>query len=98
VPDTGPGYHDAPPEDSFAFLPDPDRHTDLDGSGMLRGLVDGQPLLAIGQTFTTDIDYRMINAVTAYAPRGLAGPRSRRPRVLVRPRRASTVGSRSPTV
>jgi uncharacterized protein YndB with AHSA1/START domain len=65
---------DAPPEDIFALLADPDRHTDLDGSGMLRGLVAGQELLAIGQTFTMNMhqdglgDYRMINAVTAFVP------------------------------
>lgn len=65
---------DAPAADIFALLSDPDRHTDLDGSGMLRGLVAGQPLLAIGQTFTMDMhqdafgDYRMVNAVTAFVP------------------------------
>jgi uncharacterized protein YndB with AHSA1/START domain len=65
---------DAPAADIFALLCDPDRHPDLDGSGMLRGLVDGQPLLAIGQRFTMDMhqdafgDYRMVNAVTAYVP------------------------------
>jgi uncharacterized protein YndB with AHSA1/START domain len=65
---------DAPAADIFALLSDPDRHTDLDGSGMLRGLVAGQPLLAIGQTFTMNMhqdalgDYRTVNAVTAFVP------------------------------
>jgi uncharacterized protein YndB with AHSA1/START domain len=65
---------DAPADEIFALLSDPDRHTDLDGSGMLRGLVEGQPLLAIGQRFTMDMhqdslgDYRMVNAVTAFVP------------------------------
>lgn len=66
---------EAPAADIFAVLSDPDRHTDLDGSGMLRG-VEGsaQPLLAIGQTFTMNMhrdslgDYRTVNAVTAMVP------------------------------
>jgi len=65
---------DAPAGDIFTLLSDPDRHADLDGSGMVRGLVGGQPLLAIGQTFTMNMhqdslgDYRMVNAVTAFVP------------------------------
>lgn len=62
----------APAEDIFALLADPDRHTDLDGTGFLRGVEgESQPLVAIGQTFTMNMhqdalgDYRMINAVTA---------------------------------
>lgn len=65
----------APAEDIFAVLADPNRHTELDGAGMLRG-PEGEtaPLGGIGQTFTMNMhqpdlgDYRMINRVTAYLP------------------------------
>lgn len=71
---------DAPAKDIFELLADPARHTDLDGSGMLRG-VEGksQPLLAIGQTFTMNMhqdslgDYRMVNSVTALVPEARIG-------------------------
>lgn len=70
----------APAEDIFALLADPNRHTDLDGAGMLRGLEgDTPPIAAVGQAFTMNMhqddlgDYRMVNTVTAYMPVGRIG-------------------------
>jgi hypothetical protein len=65
----------APAEDIFALLADPNRHTELDGADMLRG-PEGEtgPIGGIGQTFTMNMhhpdlgDYRMINTVMAFLP------------------------------
>jgi hypothetical protein len=66
---------DAPAATIFALLSDPERHTDLDGVDMLRGVVGDVPSIAgIGQTFTMNMrqdalgDSRMINSVTAFVP------------------------------
>lgn len=66
---------DAPASDIFALLADPNKHSELDGAGMVRGVEgDAPPIVAIGQTFTMNMhqpelgDYRMINAVTAIVP------------------------------
>lgn len=71
---------DAPAEDIFALLADPNRHTDLDGADMLRGTEgEAQAIGGIGQSFTMNMhqddlgDYRMINLVTAYQPVGRIG-------------------------
>jgi Polyketide cyclase / dehydrase and lipid transport len=65
----------APADEIFALLADPNRHTDLDGADMLRGLAaETPPLAAIGQVFTMNMnqpdlgDYRMVNTVTAFLP------------------------------
>jgi Polyketide cyclase / dehydrase and lipid transport len=65
----------APADKIFALIADPNRHTDLDGAGMLRGLAgETPPLAAIGQAFTMNMnqpdlgDYRMVNTVTAFIP------------------------------
>lgn len=63
----------APADEIFALLADPNRHAELDGAGMLRG-VEGEtpPIAGIGQVFTMNMhaddlgDYRVINSVTAY--------------------------------
>lgn len=60
----------SPPEQVFALLADPGRHPALDGSGMVRGVVDTAPLTEVGQTFVMDMhqphlgDYRTENTVT----------------------------------
>jgi uncharacterized protein YndB with AHSA1/START domain len=63
----------APPEQVFALLADPARHTELDGAGMLRGLVSGpSSITAVGDTFVMDMnqdglgDYRMSNEVVDF--------------------------------
>lgn len=71
---------EAPAGDIFALLSDPNRHAELDGSDMLRG-VEGKtpPLGGIGQTFTMNMhaddlgDYRMINSVTAFVENARIG-------------------------
>ncbi|BBB01255.1 hypothetical protein RVR_8568 [Actinacidiphila reveromycinica] len=42
----------APPAAVFRVLTDPTRHTDLDGSGMLRGAVTETPVSRVGDVFT----------------------------------------------
>jgi hypothetical protein len=66
---------DAPAADIFAILANPDRHQEIDGAGMLRGVEgEAQPIAAIGQVFVMNMhqdalgDYRMVNSVTAYMP------------------------------
>jgi hypothetical protein len=66
---------DAPAADIFAILANPDRHQEIDGAGMLRGVEgEAQPIAAIGQVFVMNMhqpdlgDYRMVNSVTAFVP------------------------------
>ncbi len=66
---------DAPADDIFALLADPNRHTELDCTDMLRGPEgDTPPIGGIGQVFTMNMhqpdlgDYRIFNTVTAYVP------------------------------
>ncbi|HEV7469630.1 MAG TPA: hypothetical protein VGO23_07575 [Pseudonocardia sp.] len=66
---------DAPAADIFAILASPDRHHEIDGAGMLRGVEgEAQPIAAIGQVFVMNMhqdafgDYRMVNSVTAFVP------------------------------
>lgn len=63
----------ASPEAAFALLADPDRHTELDGAGMLRGLESGpSPVTGTGDAFVMNMnqeglgDYRMRNEITVY--------------------------------
>jgi uncharacterized protein YndB with AHSA1/START domain len=64
---------DAPPERVFALLADPDRHTELDGAGMLRGS-DSGPVNAVGDVFFMNMhqdalgDYQMRNEIVAFEP------------------------------
>lgn len=81
------GDVEASPEQVFALLADPARHPEIDGAGMLRGLADGGPIGAVGETFTMNMnnevldDYRVQNTVTVFepgrrigwAPTGLSG-------------------------
>jgi hypothetical protein len=71
---------EAPAEDIFALLADPNRHSDIDGAGMLQGTEGDSPAIAgIGQKFTMNMhdpefgDYRIVNSVTAYMPVGRIG-------------------------
>ena len=71
---------DAPAEDIFALLSDPNRHPELDGADMLRGPEgDTPPIAGIGQSFTMNMhasdlgDYRMVNSVTAFVPNARIG-------------------------
>ena len=64
---------DAPAHDIFALLADPNRHLELDGADMIRGVEgDAPPIAGIGQEFAMNMhqdalgDYRMLNTVTAY--------------------------------
>jgi uncharacterized protein YndB with AHSA1/START domain len=63
---------DAPIERVFAILADPDRHRDIDGSGMVRGPESHHVIAGVGETFTMHMnnrlfgDYTMDNLVTTY--------------------------------
>jgi uncharacterized protein YndB with AHSA1/START domain len=63
-----------PAADLFALLADPRRHAEIDGSGLVQGDVDAQPVTAVGQSFTMQQsdprrgDYRTDNEVIAYEP------------------------------
>jgi uncharacterized protein YndB with AHSA1/START domain len=62
----------APPAAVFRVLTDPTRHTDLDGSGMLRGAVTETPVSRVGDVFTMRMyfaqhgHYEMDNHVVEY--------------------------------
>jgi hypothetical protein len=62
----------APAADIFRILADPGRHTDLDGSGMLRGPATDGMISAIGDVFVMKMyypshgDYEMNNHVVEY--------------------------------
>jgi uncharacterized protein YndB with AHSA1/START domain len=64
----------APVADIFRILADPRWHTELDGSGMLRGAVSDVPVGALGDVFVMRMyyraygDYEMNNHVVAYEP------------------------------
>lgn len=67
------GRVDAPPEQVFALLADPGRHTDMDGSGMLRGVDGGGgPVSGVGDAFLMKMnqdgigDYTMRNEITDF--------------------------------
>jgi len=57
----------------FDILANPQRHTEFDGSGMLRGAVVDRPISDVGDTFTIKMhrlgdDYLMINHVVEFEP------------------------------
>ena len=62
----------APAAVIFRFLADPRRHTELDGSGMLRGAVSTAPVSGVGDVFVMKMyfsalgDYEMNNHVVEY--------------------------------
>ena len=64
----------APAAVVFRILADPGRHTDLDGSGMLRGAVSSAPISGVGDVFVMKMhfprlgDYEMNNHVVEFEP------------------------------
>jgi hypothetical protein len=64
----------APAELIFGVLADPRRHTELDGSGMLRGAVTTAPVSGVGDVFVMKMhfaqlgDYETNNHVVEYEP------------------------------
>ncbi|MGQ0625710.1 MAG: SRPBCC domain-containing protein [Sporichthyaceae bacterium] len=68
------GFVSASPAQIFALLADPHRHQDLDGSGMLRGLVEGSTLRGVGDHFIMDMnnhvlgDYQVRIHLTEFEP------------------------------
>jgi hypothetical protein len=62
----------APAGDIFRVLADPGRHTDIDGSGMLRGAVSTEMITAVGDIFVMAMyftplgNYEMNNHVVVY--------------------------------
>jgi uncharacterized protein YndB with AHSA1/START domain len=66
---------EAPADEIFALLADPARHTELDGSGMLRGAEGAMPITAVGDRFLMQMyfdplggDYKMDNHVVEFEP------------------------------
>ena len=62
----------ASPEQIFAVLADPNRHTEVDGSTLLRGLAEGSTLTGTGDQFVMNMnngilgDYQVRNTVVAF--------------------------------
>ena len=72
---------EASPEAVFAVLADPSAHADIDGTGWVRGSLDGDRIAAAGQVFRMgmhhenhpDKDYRIANRVEVFdEPRAIA--------------------------
>ncbi len=64
---------EARPEVIFKILARPQRHTEFDGSDMLRGAVVDEPISGVGHTFTMKMhrlgrDYFMENTVVEFEP------------------------------
>ncbi len=64
----------APASEIFRILADPGRHGELDGSGMLRGVVSGTVISGVGDVFVMKMyfselgEYHMVNHVVEYEP------------------------------
>jgi hypothetical protein len=64
----------ARPQEIFAIIADPNRHVEIDGSGMLRGAIDAAPVRGLGDVFAMKMyyqefgDYEMSNTVVEYQP------------------------------
>ena len=65
----------ASPDQLFALLATPARHTEIDGAGMLRGVEGaGEQVGGVGEVFLMNMDqeglgtYQMRNTITAYEP------------------------------
>jgi uncharacterized protein YndB with AHSA1/START domain len=50
----------APASEIFQLLADPGRHRDLDGSGMLRGLVSGTTISRVGGVFVMQMYFAQL--------------------------------------
>ena len=64
---------DAPPATVFAIVADPHQHPRIDGSGSVRGIVEGPQRLTRGATFAMRMrlfgfPYRITNRVVEYEP------------------------------
>jgi hypothetical protein len=64
---------EAPAPLIFEILSNPQRHTDFDGSDMLRGTSVDQPIIGVGETFTMKMhrlgrDYSMVNYIVEFEP------------------------------
>jgi hypothetical protein len=63
---------EAPADHIFDILANPQRHTDLDGSGMLRGAVSNEMITGVGDVFSMKMfmdevgDYVMMNYVVEF--------------------------------
>jgi uncharacterized protein YndB with AHSA1/START domain len=63
---------EAPAPTIFELLADPRRHLEIDGSGMLRGTEEAQPIGAVGDQFVMSMyyeqfgDYTMLNRVVEF--------------------------------
>ena len=63
---------EAPADRIFAILANPQRHTDLDGSGMLRGALSNEMITGVGDVFSMNMyldevgDYVMMNFVVEF--------------------------------
>jgi uncharacterized protein YndB with AHSA1/START domain len=79
VTDRGPSVEvsrriNATPERIFEILANPERHTDLDGSGMLRGVITPAAITGVGDVFSMRMhfdpigDYVMLNYVVEFEP------------------------------
>lgn len=63
----------APASLIFGILATPQRHPEVDGSDMVRGVVEGRPIRDVGDTFTMKMhrlgdDYLIINYVVEFEP------------------------------
>lgn len=64
----------APASEVFRLLADPGRHRELDGSGMLRGVVSGTAISGVGDVFVMKMyvdelgEYQMINHIVEFEP------------------------------
>jgi hypothetical protein len=66
---------EAPAGEIFALLADPGRHTEIDGTDMLRGVASGGAISGVGDRFVMNMyfehfggDYTMDNHVVEYEP------------------------------
>lgn len=63
---------EASPREIFEILADPNRHVEIDGSGMLRGCFEGEPVSRVGDRFAMRMhnaefgDYEMDNTVVEF--------------------------------
>jgi len=66
------GYVPASPAAVFDLLADPSRHLELDGSGTLRGAMEGPSRLSLGARFGMNMkagaSYTMVNEVVEFEP------------------------------
>ena len=65
---------DASPDAVFAVLADPARHTEVDGTGFIRGVVKGGPITGVGDEFLMGMgnpilgEYEVLNRVHVFEP------------------------------